>query len=75
MLNDAKQRNDVLSQAYAALHSEYVSLKSSQLKEYQAEMTYGHPPMAMGAGNERLDMDMFVYTDMSQAAAAGYSMQ
>ena len=77
MLNDAKQRNDVLSQAYAALHSEFVSLKASHLKDYQAELAYGHPhPPPMGlANNERLDMDMFVYTDVSQAAAAGYTLQ
>ncbi len=50
-----------------------VSLKASHLKDYQAELAYTHPappPMGM-ASNERLDMDMFVYTDMSQAAAAG----
>jgi hypothetical protein len=31
MLNEAKQRNLVLSQAYAALHAEYVALKTSQM--------------------------------------------
>jgi len=31
MLNEARQRNDVLSQAYAALHAEYMALKNSQL--------------------------------------------
>ncbi|KAL1837966.1 hypothetical protein VTJ49DRAFT_3174 [Mycothermus thermophilus] len=31
MLNDAKQRNLVLTQAYAALHAEYVALKTSQM--------------------------------------------
>lgn len=29
MLNDARARNDVLNQAYAELHAEYVKLKSS----------------------------------------------
>ncbi|KAH8893126.1 hypothetical protein GQ53DRAFT_860131 [Thozetella sp. PMI_491] len=74
MLNDAKQRNDVLSQAYASLHAEYVSLKTSQLKDYQPEIAYAQPPMNM-TGNDRLDMDMYIYTDMSQGAQAGYSLQ
>lgn len=30
MLSEAKQCNDALSQAYAALHAEYVALKASQ---------------------------------------------
>lgn len=70
MLNDAKQRNDVLSQAYAALHAEYVALKASQLEEpsyrQPADLAYGsHPNMALGMGTGGLDMDMFVYGDMN----------
>jgi AP-1-like factor len=37
MLDESKARNDMLSQAYAALHSEYVQLKASQdLEDQQA---------------------------------------
>lgn len=75
MLNDAKQRNDVLSQAYAALHAEYVSLKSTQLGDPTSsyhqpttiDLTYGGggPPnmtLPPGTGVDGLDgMDMFVY--------------
>ncbi len=74
MLSDAKQRNDVLSQAYATLHAEYVALKTSQLKEYQTELVYNQPAIGIAA-NDRLDMDMFLYTDMAQGTTAGYSLQ
>jgi AP-1-like transcription factor len=66
MLNEAKSRNDVLSQAYAALHAEYVALKAAQLKDqqsYQTELVFD-PTMGM-TNNDRLDMDLFVYPDMS----------
>ncbi len=33
MLNDAKQRNETLSHAYAELHSEYVRLKTAQFQD------------------------------------------
>ena len=33
MLKDTRQQNDALSDAYAALHTEYIQLKMSQLKE------------------------------------------
>lgn len=72
MLSEAKQRNDVLGQAYAALHAEYISLKTSQLKEqggYQTDLTY---TQAMGMPNpgDDLNLDMFVYSDMQ----AGYTL-
>lgn len=35
MLNDAKARNDVLSQAYADLQAEYLKLKTSTVGEHQ----------------------------------------
>ena len=71
MLNDAKQRNDVLGQAYATLHAEYIALKTSQLKDqsYQAELAY-HPSMGLNGGSEGLDLDMYVYSDMNN----GYSL-
>jgi hypothetical protein len=78
MLNDAKQRNDVLSQAYATLHAEYVALKASQASEpnpsysqqrYDLQTTYsgGGANMGLPAGADGLDMDMFVYHDMNAA--------
>ncbi|KAK5661378.1 hypothetical protein OQA88_11277 [Cercophora sp. LCS_1] len=74
MLSEAKQRNDVLGQAYAALHAEYISLKTSQLKEqgYQTDLTYtqamGGMPTSTTADD--LNLDMFVYQDMQ----AGYTL-
>jgi hypothetical protein len=81
MLNEAKQRNDVLGQAYATLHAEYVQLRTSQLKEQQLEQShaaYGSsgagllfdPNMgAMTSTNaDRLDMDLYVYTDLTNGA-------
>jgi hypothetical protein len=84
MLDDAKQRNDVLSQAYATLHAEYVALKSSSSigdgagypSQYDS-MPYGAAAAAAGlggaagagAGDGLEGMDMFVYGDLS---AGGY---
>lgn len=70
MLSDAKQRNDVLGQAYATLQAEYFTLKASQHKDqgYPADLAYpaiGVPPA------EGLDMDLYVYSDMHNN---GYSM-
>lgn len=68
MLNDAKSRNDVLSQAYAELHAEYVKLKTSQINEaqqYPAEIQFDPTTIGMTANNDRLDMDMYVYSDMN----------
>ena len=73
MLNDAKQRNDVLGQAYAALHAEYVTLKNSQIKDYTAEL-YGQASMAM-PGSDRLDMDLYMFADLTPATGANYPLQ
>ncbi|KAL2129886.1 hypothetical protein VTI74DRAFT_7178 [Chaetomium olivicolor] len=75
MLSNAKERNDVLSQAYAALHAEYIALKSSQISDQNYpqdfDLTYGSAPnMAYQAGVDGFDMDSFVYTDMS----TGYTL-
>jgi len=81
MLNDAKQRNDVLSQAYATLHAEYVQLRTSQRKDEQLEpprAAYGGADLVfdptMGgmtsASGDRLDMDLFVYSDLTGGANA-----
>lgn len=78
MLDDAKQRNDVLSQAYATLHTEYVTLKTSQINDAQYSQQYD---VAYGAvsGNMHLsptgvdgyEMDPFqVYGDMTN----GYTL-
>lgn len=84
MLDDAKQRNDVLSQAYATLHAEYVQLRTSQRKDQQLEQQLEQPHAAYGggdlvfdpsvgaltAGGDRLDMDLFVYSDLTCGANA-----
>lgn len=81
MLNDAKQRNEVLTQAYATLHAEYVALKSSQISDPSSgsyaqhyDMTYGSAAgmgMNAGGGVDGLDMDLYVYSD---AVNAGYTL-
>ena len=65
MLNDAKSRNDVLSQAYTELHAEYVKLKTSQLSEPQYPAEIQFDPTIGLTNNDRLDMDMYVYSDMN----------
>ncbi|KAK4033431.1 hypothetical protein C8A01DRAFT_40126 [Parachaetomium inaequale] len=59
MLDDAKQRNDVLSQAYAALHAEYVALKSSGVGD-----SAGYPSQ----------FDSMPYGAAAAAAAGGMGM-
>jgi hypothetical protein len=73
MLNDAKQRNDVLSQAYAELHAEYVALKASQLKDHgypqHVDVAYSDPhSIELGTGLG-LDLDMFTYSDVNTGYA------
>ncbi len=75
----------MLSQAYAALHAEYVALKTSQLTDqayhppqYDVVGAYGSsangPGMGLGTGGhaDGLEMDVFVYQDM--AGAGGYTL-
>ncbi|KAK4225904.1 AP-1-like transcription factor YAP1 [Podospora fimiseda] len=70
MLNDANQRNDVLNQAYRVLQSEYVALKTAQLKEHgyhqQPDLPYttAHG-LGITTGTEGLDIDLYVYPDLS----------
>jgi len=78
LLNDSKNRNDVLSQAYAALHAEYISLKTSQLHDqhgYPAQYdvaAYGGPAaMGLNPAVDGLEMDMFVYSDVNNT---GYTL-
>jgi AP-1-like factor len=71
MLSDAKQRNDVLGQAYAALQAEYIALKTSQYKDasYHADLSY-NPAVGMTTTNDDLNLDMYVYSDMQ----TGYTL-
>ncbi|KAK3684877.1 hypothetical protein B0T22DRAFT_201485 [Podospora appendiculata] len=71
MLNDAKQRNDVLGQAYASLHAEYITLKSAHFKEqsYQPDFSHNYN-LNIPSGDDRLDMNLYVYSDMAQ----GYTL-
>ncbi len=64
MLNDAKQRNETLSQAYAELHAEYVKLKASQLNDSAFQGDLPFDPTIGLANNDRIDMELFVYPDM-----------
>jgi AP-1-like transcription factor len=74
MLQDAKQRNDVLSQAFMNLQAEYMQLKADRTTGFQqppqhhpANLAFTHPGMAMtaGPGTDLLDMDLFVYPDLT----------
>ncbi|KAK4156251.1 hypothetical protein C8A00DRAFT_41218 [Chaetomidium leptoderma] len=52
LLDDAKQRNDVLSQAYATLHAEYVALKTSEISDQSyPHQQYDMMPYGSGAPN------------------------
>lgn len=54
MLNDAKQRNEALGEAYTQLHAEYLTLKASQLKEQhlEAHQQQAHQTAYGGSGGE-----------------------
>lgn len=75
LLEVAQQRTDVLSQAYAALHSEYVTLKASQMGDQSGsyprhiELAYCGSPASIGMGPpvDGLETDLFVYSDMHDA--------
>ena len=65
LLNEARQRNDELEEAYAALYDEHEALKAAQPTEndYSSDLAY-NPPMSMAPTSDSLDMDMFVYGHM-----------
>ncbi|ROV96317.1 hypothetical protein VMCG_07675 [Cytospora schulzeri] len=79
MLNDAKSRNDVLSQAYAELHAEYVNLKTSRgLNDHHQPASYstagpaadiGYVDPTMASLHTGSDMDVYLYPEVG-----GYSM-
>ncbi|KAG6358857.1 hypothetical protein INS49_012376 [Diaporthe citri] len=79
MLNDAKARNDVLSQAYADLQAEYMKLKASSVSEQhqhqQIPTSYpaaGPPPPGLGgyvdptmsAMHVGSDLDAYLYPEV-----------
>lgn len=75
MLNDAKQRNDVLGRAYETLHAEYILLKTHQYSDQGAytdsHLSSGYNSALSVSGsssNDRLDMDLYVYSDMAPTA-------
>lgn len=49
MLNDAKARNDVLSQAYSDLQTEYLKLKASSVSEHSHSHQQQHIPTSYPA--------------------------
>ena len=67
----------MLSQAYASLHAEYVSLKTSQIHDQHSyhpqydPAAYGAGPaaMALNPAVDGLEMDMFVYSDVNTGYA------
>lgn len=63
LLNEAQNKNDVLSQAYAALQAEYIKLKNEQdtAVHYQQAGLNFDPTM----GTASSDMDLFLYNDTS----------
>ncbi|WYZ41594.1 hypothetical protein EsH8_V_000489 [Colletotrichum jinshuiense] len=75
LLDEQKQKNDSLSQAYSALHAEYLKLRGAQARAQQMPRHPPGPPMAydttaahMGMPTHPGTMDfpdnMFMYQDM-----------
>ena len=78
LIDEAKQRNDTLSQAYTELHAEYIKLKTAQFQDaaagYSAVPNNNNMPMfdpSLDFSAEQLDMDLFAFPDMN--AAYSYS--
>ncbi|KAK3392039.1 hypothetical protein B0T20DRAFT_456415 [Sordaria brevicollis] len=79
MLNEAKQHNNALGQAYAALQAEYDALKASQFKDLgyttASNLTYQHsslPATSTAMSNAGFDLDLYAYPDLS--TNGGYHM-
>ncbi|KAK3500129.1 uncharacterized protein B0T23DRAFT_307828 [Neurospora hispaniola] len=78
MLNEAKQHNNALGQAYAALQAEYEALKASQFKDVgystASNLTYQNPPLptSMAMSSTGFDLDLYAYHELS--ANRGYHM-
>lgn len=69
-MNDVQQKNNVLSQAYTSLETEYMKLKSEQdvATQYQQQAGLAYDPLiTSNAGGE---MDMYLYNDPSIQYAA-----
>ncbi|KAI1850566.1 hypothetical protein JX265_004276 [Neoarthrinium moseri] len=68
LLGEAQQKNDVLSQAYTALQTEYLKLKNEQdlaTAQYHAVDLNFDPTMGTAAPVDRVDMDMYLCNDTS----------
>lgn len=63
LLGEAQKKNDVLSEAYTNLQSEYIRLKREQeaANRYQQANLVYDPTMDSAAG----DMDLFLYNGQS----------
>ncbi|EAA31935.2 hypothetical protein GE21DRAFT_8204 [Neurospora crassa] len=79
MLNEAKQHNNALGQAYAALQAEYEALKASQFKDigYSTanNLTYQPSPLpttSTALSSTGFDLDLYAYHELS--ANGGYHM-
>ncbi|KAH7026141.1 uncharacterized protein B0I36DRAFT_365749 [Microdochium trichocladiopsis] len=66
LLNEAQQKNDVLSQAYANLQAEYVKLKSDQ----DTTLQYQHEPLAYdpSVSQPNAAMNLYMFSDTVEYA-------
>lgn len=71
MLNDAKARNDVLSQAYADLQAEYFKLKTSTVNEQQHQHQHQIPTSYPAAGAPAAGLGGYVDPTMSALHVGG----
>jgi len=75
MLNESKQRNDMLGQAYQSLVIEYNQLRAMQFRDQNhapTDLAY-HPgnmnSTTAGGSDQRFDLDMYVYSDLNNGYA------
>lgn len=68
LLSEAQQKNDVLSQAYTALQTEYIKLKSEQDTTNHFQQTALAYDPSVGASTA--DLDLYLYPD-----ASGYGVE
>jgi AP-1-like transcription factor len=71
LLTEAQQRNDVLSQAYGALQSEYLRLKSDQstAAAQNQMLDLSFDPTIIGSA-EGVDMDLYLSSNDTTGYAA-----
>ncbi|KAI0134420.1 hypothetical protein BJ170DRAFT_199069 [Xylariales sp. AK1849] len=67
LLNEARQKNDGLNQAYATLQAEYIKLKSEQdaTAQFQPLGLDFDPTMGTTPAG-RVDMDIYIYNDATR---------